>query len=138
MENVFKIFYLIGLIGVSIGEVAVNQSPSFDWGSYSIEHVPAAAYGPPPSPPLSSPLPPIAHPAIEYAAPFISTESFEIAQGDLENAERVIEVNTPLHRPTFTHFLPSEQLNEEKKPTVSLFTLLIGFNLVLNEIKLNE
>lgn len=119
MENVFKIVYLIGLIGASIGEVAVNQSPSFDWGAYSIEHKPAAEYGPPP-----------ADPALEYGAPLsISSESFEIARGNLELAEHVIEVNTPSNRPTFTHHSPSIQFEQLKKPTVSFsLAIFIGFD----------
>lgn len=114
MENVFKILFLIGLIGRGMGEVTVNQSPSFDWESHSnIEHQPAVVYGPP-----SSPVP-TTDPAIEYGAPPISTATFEIAQGNLEYTGQVIGVNTP-NPPTFTHFLPSEQFGELKKPTVSL------------------
>lgn len=115
MENVLKIFYVIGLIGRCIGEVAVNQSPSFDWEEYSIEHKPAALYGPPPvTAPAST-----TDPSIEYGAPIISTATFETAHENLEYTGQVVEVNTPAHRPTFTHFLPSEQFGQLKKPTVS-------------------
>lgn len=124
MENVLKIVLIIGLIGRSIGEVTVNQSPSsFDWDSYSNEeHTPAAVYGPPQLPPSSSspPTTPFPAPANEYGAPPISTATFEIPQGNLEYSGQVIEVNTPAHQPTFTHFLPSDQFGQLKKPTVSL------------------
>lgn len=119
MENVLKIMLLIGLIGRGIGEVTVNQSPpSFDWVSYSsLEHTPAKVYGPP-QPSLPPPTTPYPTPTNEYGAPPISTATFEIAQGNLEYTGQVVEVNT--HRPTFTHFQPSDQFGELKKPTVSL------------------
>lgn len=121
MENVLKIVLSIGLIGRSLGEV--SQSPSFDWDSYSnVEHVPAAVYGPPQPSPPSPPTTPF--PANEYGAPPIPTATFELAQGNLEYSGQVIEVHEPEHHhhhhyPTFTHFLPSEQIGELKKPTVS-------------------
>lgn len=125
MENVLKIVLSIGLIGRCLGEV--SQSPSFDWDSYSNgEHVPAAVYGPPSSPP--PPTTPFPAPANEYGAPPNPTATFELDQGNLEVIEVHEHEHEPdhhfhhhhHHHPTFTHFLPSEQFGELKKPTVSL------------------
>lgn len=122
MENVLKIGFLVGLIGHSRSEVAISQSPSFEWDSYEVvEHSPAAEYGPPPTPP-SSPTTPFPVPANEYGAPPISTATFEIAQENLAYAGHVDEANTPVHQPAFTHFLPSDQFGQLKKPTVSLLS----------------
>lgn len=138
MENVWTIVCLIGLFGHCKSEVTISQSPSFQWDSYAVvEHSPAAEYGPPPSPP---PPPTTALPTNEYGAPPVSTATIEIAQGNLEFAGQVVEVNTPVHRPTFTHsFLASEQFGQLKKPTVSSIdtnSILITFfsrNSVLND-----
>lgn len=126
MKNVCKMVFLIGLFGHSIGEVAISRSPSNGWDSYAVvEHSPAAEYGPPPIPPTTA----FPVPANEYGAPPIPTATFEIAQGNVEYDGQVVEVNTPVHQPTFTHFLPPNQFGQLKKTTVScIHVFLIAFS----------
>lgn len=113
-----RVVLLIGFIGHFTCLVICD--PPSNWGPYPDSHSPAAEYGPPTT---SNP------PDSVYGAP-PSTPSIQI-EPETEYNGQITEITTPVHRPSYIYVssIPSTEFGQLKKPNVSAFNSVHGFNM---------